>query len=325
MKKRNKDKRLTIKKPHKKISTANKKIIILVLMLLLILYSSYIKSKDTGETNTTTTSQTSKNKSEKEEKTDEEIYKEKVSKYEKYFNNTLISLNDKTLNVKIASDITTDSVNYDTTMLITTNTENEQSLYKITYQNYSVATLVNKDEVYIVLLNAKSKLISPIRMYHSTTSNETIKQKLYNQYINVDILNKQLKNSISFNYQSTTEIDGNYYDVIQLKVPKYSDNTITENSTKSSSSYGNDVDTTINGDGTTKIQQSTDTTEKLLLYFNEDTNELYKIEKTINGSKAEITIEDDNSINFTASGSIEEIDESQLSLTLISELNYMKN
>jgi hypothetical protein len=171
MKKRNKDKRLTIKKPHKKISTANKKIIILVLMLLLILYSSYIKSKDTGETNTTTTSQTSKNKSEKEEKTDEEIYKEKVSKYEKYFNNTLISLNDKTLNVKIASDITTDSVNYDTTMLITTNTENEQSLYKITYQNYSVATLVNKDEVYIVLLNAKSKLISPIRMYHSTTSN----------------------------------------------------------------------------------------------------------------------------------------------------------
>lgn len=306
------------KKNRKKSSPLSKKLLFIIAMVGLLLMVSIKKQMDDERALENKPTNTSS----KVELTSAELYQQKVSHYSPILNKTLYTLNDKTLNIKIHSNLTTDGEDKDTHMQVITNTKGNQIFFKVSYTNNAVITVFSENDVYVALTNAKSTLQKPIKLYHSVVNDELIRNKIYNQYVNIDVLNKQLKNSISFNYKTTKVENDIEYDVLTLNVPRYE---VVESSiNKENQNNDNGVDTTIAGNGGLSVIKPTSQTEQMLIYINPETNEIYKIQKSINELDYTIIIENNNQLSVTLDASIEEIDEQDISMVLAGEINYSR-
>lgn len=303
------------KKERKKDSVKSKLLLVLVMSGMLV-FSLFCKQKmdEKAEENRPVAT------SSKQELTSAELYQQKVNYYSPILNKTLFTLNDKTLDIQTVANQTDGSLDPSMKMQIITNTKGNQIFFKTSYERYAVITIFSENDVYVALTNAKSTLQKPIRLYHSVVTNENVKNKIYNQYLNIDILNKQLKNSISFNYQTTKDENGGVYDILGLNVPRYE---FVENSVYEENKHNdNGVTTTIVGNGGLSVNKPTSQTEKMLIHINPDTKEIYRIEKTINELDYVITIKNENKLSIELDGKIEEISENNISMILASELNY---
>lgn len=303
------------KKERKKDPVKSKLLLVLVMSGILV-FSLFCKQKmdEKAEENRPVAT------SSKQELTSAELYQQKVNYYSPILNKTLFTLNDKTLDIQTVANQTDGSLNPSMKMQIITNTKGNQIFFKTSYERYAVITIFSENDVYVALTNAKSTLQKPIRLYHSVVTNENVKNKIYNQYLNIDILNKQLKNSISFNYQTTKDENGGVYDILGLNVPRYE---FVENSVYEENKHNdNGVTTTIVGNGGLSVNRPTSQTEKMLIHINPDTKEIYRIEKTINELDYVITIKNENKLSIELDGKMEEISENNISMILASELNY---